>query len=252
MSKAVSEEKNVPFKKIPLIEFSLNEANMILAIQENKEPIEFVFNTMRKYSAISCENQADFERNYASVSDFFNEFDETYGTKHRFVKNETLCTEADCPEQNIDWEVRLPISLQKREEILQIFLKTEMAELYQEFKDSSLYRELTEGIGAELPSQIKKARREQKESLFYQVRFMGESVYTNFDFWLSFEIVGFREDQLRLVGKTIAFATGEYIYECCRETNFCTEIESGIRYFGIDGCFINFEIDVKPLKETSF
>ena len=53
--------------------------------------------------------------NYLPAKEIFNEFDETYGTKHRFVKNETLCTEAGCPEQNIDREVRLPISLQKRE-----------------------------------------------------------------------------------------------------------------------------------------
>ena len=31
--------------------------------------------------------------NYLPTKEIFNEFDETYGTKHRLVKNETLCTE---------------------------------------------------------------------------------------------------------------------------------------------------------------
>lgn len=81
MSKTNLNEKSSGFKQIPLTELSLNEANIICTIQQNEEPVEFVFSSINKELHVSCDTEEFLEKKFTTVSDFFNKFDKVYGTR---------------------------------------------------------------------------------------------------------------------------------------------------------------------------
>lgn len=229
----------------------LSEINLIKNIKENKGPIEFIIKIgeVTEKLVVSYDREKKLKEEYSKISDFLMYFDKTYGTKHQLLENKKTTFPNGEMTECLKLEVRLPISLSKRNEIWPIFLKSKIGVIYTQVKESSLYAEITNRISESILTDLKKGY--DNQSLYHDLHFSVEkreitsSIFTPIEFLK----IGYGEMSLEAT-YAIALLIWEYAYECCLKTNLCKKISSSIQKcddyeYGTHDITVRFRIDPK-------